>query len=160
MFKDGFIHDVVVRDLKKYSDPRGWLVEVFREDEIDLRYRPVMEYISMTGPGIARGPHEHYEQADFFAFLGPSRFRIILWDGRDKSPSFATRQVVMAGEEEPKTLIIPPGVVHAYQNIGSVMGMVVNMPNRLYAGRGRKDKVDEIRHELDPQSKYIIDDVP
>jgi dTDP-4-dehydrorhamnose 3,5-epimerase len=117
----------------------------------------VMMYISMTGPGIARGPHEHVDQADFFGFIGPSTFKIYLWDYRKQSPTYMHRQVLLAGEDSPRTLIIPPGVVHAYKNIGTMMGMVVNLPNRLYAGPGRKEKVDEIRHELDPKSIFVID---
>jgi dTDP-4-dehydrorhamnose 3,5-epimerase len=157
MFADGKIEGVIVKDIVRYSDQRGWLTELYRDDEIDPRFRPVMQYISMTGAGIARGPHEHVDQADFFGFIGPSTFRIYLWDYRKESPTFMTRQVLLAGEDAPRTIIIPPGVVHAYKNIGTVMGMVVNLPNRLYAGPGRKEKVDEIRHENDPNSIFLID---
>lgn len=157
MFTKGDISDVVVKELKKHSDGRGWLIEIFREDEIDPRYRPVMEYISMTEPDIARGPHEHADQADYFAFIGPSTFKIYLWDNRQNSPTYRNRMVLLAGEEAPRTVIIPPGVVHAYKNVGGKTGMVVNLPNRLFAGRGRKEKVDETRHELDPNSIFIID---
>jgi dTDP-4-dehydrorhamnose 3,5-epimerase len=157
MFTNGDIADVVVRDLKVHSDPRGWLIEIFREDEIDPRYRPVMEYISMTEPGVARGPHEHADQADFFAFIGPSTFRIYLWDNRKGSPTYRHRTLLLAGEGLPRTVVIPPGVVHAYKNIGEKAGMVVNLPNRLFAGPGRKEKVDETRHENDPHSIFVID---
>ena len=34
-----------------------------------------------------------------------------------------------------------------YQNIGDADGIVINCPNRLYSGAGRKEEVDEIRHE-------------
>ena len=157
MFKNGTIKDVVVKDLVKWIDERGWLTELFREDEINPEYRPVMEYISMTQPSVARGPHEHIDQADYFAFIGPSNFKIYLWDNRKDSPTFMTKQVLYAGEDAPRTVIIPPGVVHAYKNVGGTLGMVVNLPNRLYAGRGKKEKVDEIRHELDPKSIFLID---
>jgi dTDP-4-dehydrorhamnose 3,5-epimerase len=157
MFANGNIKDVVVKDLVKWADDRGWLTELFREDEIDTRYRPVMGYISMSHPGIARGPHEHVDQADYFAFIGPSNFKIYLWDNRKDSPTFMTRQVLSAGEDAPRTVIIPAGVVHAYKNVGGKLGMVVNLPNRLFAGPGKKEKVDEIRHERDPNSIFVID---
>jgi dTDP-4-dehydrorhamnose 3,5-epimerase len=32
--------------------------------------------------------------------------------------------------------------------------MVLNFPNRLYAGEGKKEPVDEIRHEVDPASIF------
>jgi dTDP-4-dehydrorhamnose 3,5-epimerase len=65
-----------------------------------------------------------------------------------------TRQIVFAGEDAPRSLVIPRGIVHAYRNIGGGQGMVLNFPNRLYAGEGKKEPVDEIRHEVDPASIF------
>jgi dTDP-4-dehydrorhamnose 3,5-epimerase len=157
MFKDGKIEGVITRNLVKHSDGRGWLTEIFREDEIDPRYAPVMAYISMTVPGVVRGPHEHVDQADMFCFLGPSTFKVYLWDNRKESPSYMVREIISAGEEDPRCIIIPPGVAHAYRNVGDRMGMVVNCPNRLYAGKGKKEPVDEIRHEADPTTIFVLD---
>jgi dTDP-4-dehydrorhamnose 3,5-epimerase len=157
MFTNGKIHDVPVKNLTKFIDERGWLVELFREDEIDRQFLPVMSYISVTLPGIARGPHEHVDQADCFAFIGPSNFKVYLWDNRKGSPTYMTRQIVFAGQDAPRVVIIPPGVVHAYRNVGGKDGMVINLPNRLYAGKGKKDPVDEIRHEADANSPFILD---
>ena len=157
MFTTGTVRDVVIRDLKKYIDDRGWLVEVFREDELAEEFLPAMGYVSITTAGVARGPHEHVEQADCFAFIGPSDFKIYLWDNRKESPTYMHRQIVFAGEDAPRALIIPRGVVHAYKNVGEVPGMVLNFPNRLYAGKGKKDPVDEIRHETNAHSPYSLD---
>jgi len=38
-----------------------------------------------------------------------------------------------------------------------VPGWVFNGPNRLYAGQGKREPVDEIRHEHDPNSPYQLD---
>jgi dTDP-4-dehydrorhamnose 3,5-epimerase len=146
-FKNGSIHDVRIKSLTKFLDERGWLCELFREDEIDGETMPVMSYISMTQPGIARGPHEHVDQTDLFCFMGPSNFKVYLWDTRKDSPSYGTKQVIFAGLDSPRMVIVPPGVVHAYRNIGTGNGIVFNAPNRLYAGAGKKSPVDEIRHE-------------
>jgi dTDP-4-dehydrorhamnose 3,5-epimerase len=157
MFTKGKIHDVRVKDLAKFLDERGWLSEVYRTDELDEALHPVMAYISFTQPGVARGPHEHRDQTDMFCFVGPSDFKVYLWDNRASSPTYRTRQVVYAGENSPRAIVIPPGVAHAYKNIGSTAGMVVNLPNRLYAGPGKKEPVDEIRHEADPGSPFLLD---
>lgn len=119
--------------------------------------QPVMGYLSMTKPGVARGPHEHREQTDFFALVGPSDFEVTLWDNRAGSPTFGRRETFVLGASCPATIIIPPGVVHAYRNVGKVDGWVLNFPNRLYRGPGRKEPVDEIRHEDDPESLYKLD---
>ena len=157
MFKNGEIKGVVIRPLNKYTDPRGWLVELFRQDELESEFYPVMSYISMTNPGVARGPHEHVEQADLFGFIGPSSFKVYLWDNRKNAPTYMCRQVFVVGEGNPASVLIPPGVVHAYKNIGSVRGIVTNFPNRLFAGEGKKEKVDEIRYENDPDTQFILD---
>ena len=66
---DGSIDGCIITPLKKYSDSRGWLAEFFRQDELTPTLHPVMGYVSMTLPGIARGPHEHIHQTDLFLFF-------------------------------------------------------------------------------------------
>jgi len=119
--------------------------------------QPVMAYLSMTRPGVVRGPHEHRKQTDFFAFAGPSDFEVTLWDNRPGSPTFGRREVFVLGASRPATLIAPPGVVHAYRNVGKVEGWVLNFANRLYKGPGRTEPVDEIRYEGDPNSQYKVE---
>lgn len=157
-FTPGEIPDVVVRDLRKFSDERGWLIELFRQDEIDASFFPVMSYTSSTRPGVTRGPHEHVDQADFFCFIGPSNFKLRLWDNREGSRTFNNVVTLVVGEDKPTSILIPAGVVHAYQNIGEVDGIVFNFPNRLYMGTGKKEGIDEIRHEDDPNTIYRMED--
>src|SRR3954464_5062881 len=121
-FTRGPIRDVVVRDLRKFVDDRGWLSELFRHDELAAEFHPVMAYISATEPGVARGPHEHVDQADCFCFLGPSNFKMYLWDNRPQSPTSLAQQTDVVGAEKPMLLIIPAGVVHAYKNVGNEPG--------------------------------------
>jgi dTDP-4-dehydrorhamnose 3,5-epimerase len=157
MFKDGEIDGVVVRNLKRHTDERGWLMEIFRSDELPEEYIPVMAYTSITRPGVVRGPHEHTDQADLFCFAGPSDFKVYLWDNRQRSKTYRNRLVLTAGESSPKVLIIPKKVVHAYKNVGERDGLVINCPNRLFMGRGRSGPVDEVRYEDDDTSPYKVD---
>ena len=150
------IEGVIVRKLVKYEDNRGWLIELFRSDEIPEEFRPVMAYLSITRPGVARGPHEHVNQADLFCFQGPSDFKIYLWDNRPGSVSHGQKMIFEAGQRNPVMLIVPPGVVHAYKNIGQCDGLVFNAPNRLFKGSGRSDAIDEIRHEEIPNSPFKL----
>ena len=156
-FRSGSIDGVIWKPLKKYHDPRGWLLELFRHDELPPEFHPVMAYISMTEPGIARGPHEHADQADCFCFLGPSNFKIYLWDNRPTSATCGNKQTDLVGEHKPMLLVIPAGIVHAYKNVGDSQGIVFNCPNRLYKGPGRKEPVDEIRHEDDKANRFVLD---
>ena len=156
-FHQGSIDGIIWKPLRKYQDGRGWLCELFRHDEIPAEFYPAMAYISMTEAGVARGPHEHADQADYFCFLGPSNFKMYLWDNRPNSATYLTRQVEIVGADNPMALIVPPGVVHAYKNIGSEPGIVFNCPNRLYKGPSRKGPVDEIRHEADKNTHFLLD---
>ncbi len=156
-FHEGPIRDVIWKPLSKYHDDRGWLCEMFRHDEIPAEFHPVMAYISMTLPGVARGPHEHVDQADCFCFLGPSNFKVYLWDSRRDSATFGARQIEVVGIDKPMLLIVPAGVVHAYKNVGAEPGIVFNCPNRLYRGVGKKEPVDEIRHEEKEGSVYRLE---
>lgn len=155
--REGPIDDVVTYPLKKFFDDRGWLSELFRHDDIAEEFYPAMSYISFTKPGVQRGPHEHVDQADLFCFIGPSTFMLRLWDNRPSSRTFNNVTTLNVGENEPMAVIVPKGVVHAYKNIGPVDGMVINCPNRLYMGEGRREPVDEIRHEDDADTIYIMD---
>jgi dTDP-4-dehydrorhamnose 3,5-epimerase len=157
-FKRGEIDGVVVRDVRKFVDERGWLAELFRDDETDAEFRPAMSYVSTTLPGVQRGPHEHVEQADFFCFIGPSNFKLRLWDNRPDSQTFGNVKTLFVGADAPKSVIVPKGVVHAYRNVGETVGVVINLPNRLYMGAGRREEVDEIRHEDDPETIFRVDD--
>jgi dTDP-4-dehydrorhamnose 3,5-epimerase len=156
-FTVGEIKGVVVRDLRKYVDARGWLTELFRHDELEPEFFPVMSYTSSTNPGVTRGPHEHVDQADLFCFIGPSNFKLRLWDNRRDSETHNWVTTLIVGEDDPKSVLIPAGVVHAYQNVGQVDGIVFNCPNRLYMGANKQEAIDEIRHEDDPDTIYRMD---
>lgn len=155
-FRAGEIAGVMIKPLKRHTDGRGWLTELFREDELAPEFHPVMGYVSMTKPGIARGPHEHVYQTDIFAFVGPGTFQVVLWDARPASPTYGHRQEIIAGADAPATVLVPPGVVHAYRNISLEPGLVFNVPNRLYAGPGRTQPVDEIRHEERTDGQFVF----
>ncbi len=157
VFKDGRINGIIIKDLIRNEDKRGWLIELFRKDMIAEEFFPEMSYISMTLPGVARGPHEHIAQTDYFCFAGPSTFRLMLWDNRKESATYKNKMSLNVGENDPKIVIVPQGIVHAYKNIGDKPGVVINLPNKLYAGWGKKDKVDEMRYENDPNTPFRMD---
>lgn len=147
------IEGVVIKPLKRFADARGWLTELFRDDELPEDFRPVMSYLSVTHAGVARGPHEHVDQTDGFAFIDGA-YRLYLWDNRDGASKELHSYEV--GTDNPVLVLVPPGVVHAYKNIGDRDAFVLNFPNQLYAGKGKAEPVDEIRHESDPESPFQL----
>ncbi len=151
------IPGVVIKKGHRFDDHRGWLTECFRSDEIDREILPAMSYISVTLPGVTRGPHEHLNQTDYFCFIGTSTFKVYLWDNRKNLVTYREKMIVQADEGNQLIMIVPPGVVHAYENIGENDGMVLNFPNKLYAGAGKKEKIDEVRHENDSNSFFKVE---
>jgi dTDP-4-dehydrorhamnose 3,5-epimerase len=148
------IDGVIIKKISKNIDDRGWLAEIYRSDEIELR--PAMSYVSLTRPGVARGPHEHKHQSDCFVFIGPGSFELHLWDRRAGSNTKDEHMEIAAGEDNLVMIIVPPGVVHGYKCVGDKDGWCINLPNKLYGGQGKKGGVDEIRWETDPGSPYQI----
>lgn len=148
------IDGVIIKELKKFIDDRGWLTEIYRRDEVDLS--PAMSYVSLTLPGVARGPHEHVYQSDFFIFIGPGSFRLHLWDRREESKTKGEKIEIEVGADNPCTVLVPPGVVHGYQCISDEPALSINFPDKLYKGIAKQDEIDEIRWEKDENSPYKI----
>ncbi len=155
-WRDGAIDGCEIRILTAFEDERGWLAEFFRRDELPASLLPAMGYLSLTHAGVARGPHEHAEQTDLFLFFSGT-FRLYAWDARDDSPTCGRRVREDLGEARRAAVLIPPGVVHAYRNVGDVDAYIINCPNRLYAGEGKRGPVDEIRYEDREDSPFFLD---
>src|SRR2546423_14201736 len=91
-------------------------MELFRDDELPDGFAPVMGYVSVTHPGVARGPHEHRDQADGFCFLSGT-FRLTLWENRTGLER--RREAHNVGEENPAFVVVPAGGGHAYGKCGA-----------------------------------------
>ena len=146
---------VRVEALPVFKDVRGSLHELFRVDEVPAGFQPLMACSSWSHAGVTRGPHQHVGQDDYFTFAGPSNFTVFLWDDRPGSAREKNGWLILTGEQAPTRIYVPRGVVHAYRNTGSAYGLVVTTTNLLFKGKDRRDPVDEIRHELNPNSPYI-----
>jgi dTDP-4-dehydrorhamnose 3,5-epimerase len=155
-FRPGRIEGVLVREIRKFVDERGWLAEIFRQDELPAECHPVMAYMAMSLPGVTRGPHAHLDQADLFAFIGPSNFKFRIWDTRREARTYGHEMTLFVGEDNPTMILVPKGLVHGYKNIGERPGLVINSPNRLYAGKDKREPVDEIRYEDQTDHPFLI----
>ncbi len=148
------IQNIVIKKLNKFEDARGWLAEIYRQDETS--YRPSMSYVSVTEPRASRGPHEHERQTDCFIFLGPGDFELHLWDRQPGSQTEGQYMKLEVGEKNPTMVIVPPGVVHGYKCVSEKDGWCINLPDKLYKGEGKREAVDEIRWEDRKDSPYKI----
>jgi dTDP-4-dehydrorhamnose 3,5-epimerase len=148
------IKGVIIKELKQFEDERGWLTEVYRNDEQDIDV--AMSYVSHTNFNQVRGPHEHKYQTDFFVFSAYGDFELYLWDNRADSETYRNEIKLVVGQSKKVSVIVPPGVVHGYKSISKEGSMSINFPDKLYAGKDKKEEVDEIRHENQKDSKFKI----
>ena len=83
-FEDGDIDGVYIQSLIEHADNCGILIQTFRIDSLPEELHSVMSYVSYTEPGVSRRPHEHREQTDVFAFIGPGNFELYIYDIAEK----------------------------------------------------------------------------
>jgi dTDP-4-dehydrorhamnose 3,5-epimerase len=148
------IEGVTIKKLVSHEDSRGQLTEIYRIDEDPIN--AAMSYVSYTKFNQIRGPHEHLKQTDFFVFIGSGDFELHLWDNRKNSGTFGNKIKLIVGEKNKVKVIVPPGVVHGYKSISKSGSVCINLPDKLYAGKNKKETVDEVRHENDKDSGFKI----
>ncbi len=125
------IDEVVATLLDRKCDKRGGLCELLsrRSDNIE----PVNHvYLVSAEPKSIRAWVYHRLQWDRLAFT-EGFFRIVLYDIREKSPTFGILEVIDAGVETPTLIKIPPYVVHGVQNRGTSLASFVNMPTEIFS---------------------------
>lgn len=126
------IDGVTVTPLVTRADHRGGLTELLTTRH-GLSEPIVHVYEVEAKAGSLRGWVYHRHQSDRLAFTR-GRFRVVLLDIRQDSPTFNKLSVLILGKERPGLLRIPPFVVHAVQNLGDD-ATFTNMPTRAYNPR-------------------------
>ncbi len=111
------IHDVVVKKLVTHSDDRGYFREVLRDDDHLLRHFG-QTAVTKTYPGVIKAFHWHHDQDDVW-YVAAGMARVVLHDLRPESPNCGQTQVVYAGEDNPVVILIPAGIAHGYQVLGT-----------------------------------------
>lgn len=111
------IHDVVVKKTVTHSDDRGYFREILRNDD-GLLSRFGQTSITKTYPGVIKAFHWHKHQDDIW-YVADGMVRVVLYDMRQDSPTYGQTQVIFAGEDNPVVIVIPVGVAHGYQVLGT-----------------------------------------
>lgn len=113
----GKIHDVVIKKLVTHSDDRGYFREVLRDDD-NLMSRFGQTSFTKTYPGVVKAFHWHKKQDDLW-YVVDGMARVVLYDQREESPTRGETQVIYAGEDNPVLILIPAGIAHGYQVLGT-----------------------------------------
>jgi dTDP-4-dehydrorhamnose 3,5-epimerase len=125
------IEGVVVRRLRTIEDRRGEITEVYRPSWGVHPDPLVYVYQSTLRAGAIKGWVVH-EQQDDRLFLNMGVVRWVLYDPRPGSPTRGRLNQLVFSDRNRVLLIIPRGVYHAVQNIGTTEALFLNMPTRPY----------------------------
>jgi dTDP-4-dehydrorhamnose 3,5-epimerase len=111
------IEGVIVKDLVRHCDERGYLLEVLRDDD-GLLERFGQTTYTLAYPGIIKAFHWHFKQYDLW-YGAQGEAMVVLYDLREDSPTYRNTQVIYVGESAPRLIVIPPRVAHGYRVLGS-----------------------------------------
>jgi dTDP-4-dehydrorhamnose 3,5-epimerase len=133
------IDGVVVRYQRPIEDARGEVLEVYRPSW-GIHDEPlVYVYQVRIRPGAIKGWVSHRHQDDrLFMISGALRWG--LYDDRPGSPTGGLVNDLVLSDRAPALLIIPRGVWHAVQNIGTADAIFLNLPTQPY-DHGSPDKL-------------------
>ena len=94
----------------------GFLLEVLRTDD-GLLEKFGQSIFTVAYPGAIKAFHWHKNQADLW-FVASGKAKIVLYDQRPDSATRGQTQVIYAGTNDYKLIVIPAGVAHGYKVIG------------------------------------------
>jgi len=129
-------------------DHRGTLTEIVNFADAFWDEPVVYSYCFTIRPGRIKGWGMHRRQADRY-FLCAGQTRVVLHDGRVRSPTFGAFAEFHLTEQSRALLLIPPGVWHADQNWGDTDAVLLNFPTRPY------DRAAPDKYRVDPHSGVI-----
>ncbi|MBI2909935.1 MAG: dTDP-4-dehydrorhamnose 3,5-epimerase family protein [Chloroflexi bacterium] len=124
------ISGIQIKQLIPHPDERGLLVELLREDD-DVFSHFGQCYASLNYPGVVRAWHYHKLQDDLITAV-KGMVKLVLYDGREDSPTKGAVEEFFIGEQNRVLVRIPTGVMHGYKTIGVETAIIVNFPTRAY----------------------------
>ncbi len=107
--------DIPDRD-EDVSKP-GFLIEVLRDDD-NLLERFGQSTMTVAYAGTIKAWHYHNYQDDLW-FVATGKAMVVLYDLREDSPTYGETNVIFAGKDNYKLILIPKGVAHGYKVISA-----------------------------------------
>ena len=125
------IDGVVLKEVRSVMKQNGFLTEIYRADwNLDDSKVEQVFQVSLN-PNTTEAWHVHAQTTDRF-FASSGRILMVLYDARKDSPTFGLINEFRIGAERPGLLVVPPGVWHGVQNIGTVPATLVNLVDFSY----------------------------
>jgi dTDP-4-dehydrorhamnose 3,5-epimerase len=142
------IEGVRVAPVHGHHDHRGALVPFLDASDPFWEEPVVWAYLFTIRPGRIKGWGMHRRQRDrYFSVSG--EMRVVLFDGREGSPTRGNFCEFHFTDEAQGRLSIPAGVWHATQNWGDRLVRIANFPTAAF------DPRDPDKHRVDPHAGTI-----
>jgi dTDP-4-dehydrorhamnose 3,5-epimerase len=122
----------VVQSVKTHRDARGALFEPLSDAELKDQ-RNV--HVAVTQPNQVRGNHVHLTATETTSVVGPCLIRV---------KEGGNIRDIEVGVDEICRVIIPPGVAHAFRNIGDAALVLVSFSTNLHDPTGTDTLRDQI----------------
>jgi dTDP-4-dehydrorhamnose 3,5-epimerase len=91
----------------------------------------VQVHVTTTLPGRIRAWGLHQRSTDRL-FVVSGLVTIVVFDGRNDSPTRGRVNVLTVSERNPGLLLIPPNLYHGWKVTGTEEAFIVNMPSSAY----------------------------
>lgn len=128
---DQSIDGVVAREVLHVPRDHGIITETYRA-EWDPTGLPVVHvYQSRLFPGAIGAWSCHAKSVDRL-FVNQGHLKVVLFDGREDSPTFGRVHELFVGDARPTFLVLPTGIWHGLQNLGTSDALVLNYPTHAY----------------------------
>jgi dTDP-4-dehydrorhamnose 3,5-epimerase len=125
------ISGLTVREVLHVPRDHGVITETFRP-EWDPTGKPVIHvYQSRLFPGAIGAWSCHAKTTDRL-FVNQGHLKVVLYDGREESPTHGEVMELHVGDARPAFVVIPVGVWHGLQNLGAYDALVLNYPTNAY----------------------------
>jgi dTDP-4-dehydrorhamnose 3,5-epimerase len=91
----------------------------------------VQVHVTTTLPGRVRAWGLHQLITDRL-FVVSGLVKIVVFDGRNGSPTFGRIGEFTISPKNPGLLIVPPNLYHGWKNIDTSEAVIINMPTQMY----------------------------
>lgn len=128
----GEIEGVVLQQLVRYADDRGYFEEIIRVNDMHFSEGFGQLSHSKMYPGVIKAWHIHRIQVDWW-YVAFGRLRVVLHDLRETSKTRGITQVIQLGDDLPPLVLkIPAGVAHGCRVISETAVHLFYVTSRTY----------------------------
>jgi dTDP-4-dehydrorhamnose 3,5-epimerase len=140
------------RPVRPVPHEDGNVAEVAREVWPEVDQPIVQVHVTTTLPGRVRAWGLHQASTDRL-FVVKGFVSIVVYDGREDSPTYGWVNEFRVSERNPGLLVIPPNLFHGWKNFGVDEAFIINMPSSQYEHEG-PDALD-LPYES-PQAEELV----